>query len=70
MLNKLLHSRRFWIAIVAIAVNIAAAAFPQAQYKPAIDALNQFAMFLISAYTLEDSAAAFNEGRPVARRGV
>ncbi len=57
VLENLLGSRRFWLAVVAMVVTAVGVAFPAV--PPAIvDAFQKFAVVLISAFTLEDSALA------------
>ncbi len=55
LLENLLTSRRFWMAVVAVVVTAIGVAFPQFP-KPLVEALQVFALALIAAFTVEDSA--------------
>jgi hypothetical protein len=56
VLNKLFSSRRFWLAVTAIVLNVLSVGFG---IKPEIiSAINLFAGALIAAYTVDDTAAA------------
>lgn|SRR5574341_94986 len=52
----LLHSRKFWIAVVGLAVIIINTLFPQFP-KPLFDAFYAAAIAIISIYTVQDSVA-------------
>jgi hypothetical protein len=58
MLNRLVTSRRFWLAIVAVFVTGLSTAFPQIP-ATLVQAAQVFALALIAAFTIDDTANAF-----------
>lgn len=55
VITKLLSSRRVWLAFVALVVVALGVAFPQ--MSPAlVDAAVKFAVILIAAFTIDDTA--------------
>jgi len=56
-LKRMLFSRRVWIAAIALVVTGAQTAFPQIP-TPVVTAFQTFALALIAAFTVEDSARA------------
>ncbi len=59
--KNLLTSRRFWMAAVAVIVTAIGVAFPQFP-KPLVEAFQVFALALIAAFTVEDSARFAGKG--------
>jgi len=57
VINRLVTSRRFWIAVLAVVLQAVAVAFPQVP-APFVESFRSFAMLLIAAFTIEDSAKA------------
>jgi hypothetical protein len=57
VVNRLITSRRFWIAVLAVVLTGASVAFPQIP-APMVEAFRVFALALIAAFTIEDSAKA------------
>ncbi len=61
VLKNLLTSRRFWMAVVAVIVTAIGVVFPQFP-KPLVEAFQVFALALIAAFTVEDSARFVGKG--------
>ncbi len=59
--KNLLTSRRFWMAAVAVIVTAIGVVFPQFP-KPLVEAFQVFALALIAAFTVEDSARFVGKG--------
>jgi hypothetical protein len=67
VLLKLSSSRRFWIALVAVVVTALTVAVPQIP-AAAVGALQTFALALIAAFTVEDTAGAIASALNQSRR--
>jgi len=57
VVKRLITSRRFWLAALAVVVQGASSAFPQIPAS-VVDGFRVFCLALIAAYTVEDSAKA------------
>jgi len=60
VINALLHSRRFWLAVLAVLNIVLDAGF---KFPPGVrDGINNVLLILIGMFTIEDAARFFGRG--------